>query len=118
MNRRISLRHIVVRRMATHLSQKFKAIVPDSTDIFIEVLAQQVTYAPHFSCKKGSGEAKPGTEESFRGSAPGLMGSDEAQLASEKDPATVRACTRVLYGRGICSPGLSHMGMYRRICLC
>ena len=66
MNRRISLRHIVVRRMATHLSRKFKPIVPDSTDIFIDVLAQQVSYAPHFRCEKGRGEAEPGIEESFR----------------------------------------------------
>jgi hypothetical protein len=46
------------------------------------------------------------------------MGDDEAQMPNEQDTVTVKACTQVLYDKGICSPGLSDMGMYHHISLC
>jgi hypothetical protein len=47
------------------------------------------------------------------------MGDDEAQMPNELDRDTViiKAYTQVLCGKGICSPGLSDMGMYHRISL-
>jgi hypothetical protein len=46
-----------------------------------------------------------------------LMADDEPQMLSEKDILIVRAYTQVLYGKGICSPDPSDMGMYHRISL-
>jgi hypothetical protein len=43
------------------------------------------------------------------------MGDDEAQMPNEKDTVIVTAYTQVLCGKGICSPGLSDMGMYHCI---
>ncbi|MDH4269655.1 MAG: hypothetical protein OEV52_05095 [Dehalococcoidia bacterium] len=47
--------------------------------------------------------------------ATGSMGDDEAQMPNERDAVIVRAYTQVLCDKGICSPGLSDMGMYHRM---
>jgi hypothetical protein len=45
------------------------------------------------------------------------MADDEAQTPNQQDAVIIKACTQVLCGRGICSQGLSDMGMYHRISL-
>jgi hypothetical protein len=48
---------------------------------------------------------------------PGPVADDKAQMPNGQDTVAIRACTQALCDKGICSPGLSDMGMYCRISL-
>lgn len=48
----------------------------------------------------------------------GPMADDEAQMPHQQDTIIIKAYTQVLCDKGICSPGLSDMGMYHHISVC